>query len=439
MGKERKKKKDSRAAPLNKSKKDMKELMKESDRSFSIHSIGVAWRYVVVYLLEAASWALSDVVAFAGKRRAECVKWANRFWETGSFDDLARSGRPNVVDDADIELVKKEFSQSLPGTSLKVILKRLDGKLSNNSASEDTFRTALKNSGWSHQKVNFILPLHHATMDKRWAFAVKYRNVGLGNKAIFTDSKYFHGGEIEPRSKKSGFCAWAPDGEPRSIAKTQGSSYQVHAYGGVCKYGMTELTIVSGTTGLADAYKYDRDNPFFEKDSTDPAKAKKVKVFTSSVAHEEYRDIVMGGGPRSYKGLIHQAKAMFEKNGLQGQWYWQQDGAGAHSIKDTTIGKETRRLIDTVAPNVVDWPPSSPDLSPIENVWQHVEHVLWRDFNWTDKKTFTEALLKAWAQVSKDKTFIKNIMASVDRREGGGDEGGRIAQCLSRKGGQSDY
>ena len=31
-------------------------------------------------------------------------------------------------------------------------------------------------------------------MDKRWAFAVKYRDTGLGNKAIFTDSKYFPGG-----------------------------------------------------------------------------------------------------------------------------------------------------------------------------------------------------------------------------------------------------
>ena len=439
MGRQKKEKTHTgRANPLQGEKKKKSELLPVTERSFSILSIGVAWRYAVVYLLEVASWTLSEVVTFTGKKRKECAKWANRLWESGSVEDLVRSGRPSMVCDEDIELVKKEFIQSHPGTSLKVVLKRLEGKL-RSSAVEETFRAALKDSGWNHQKVKFILPLHHATMDKRWAFAVKYRNVGLGNKAIFTDSKYFHGGEIEPRSKKSGFCAWAPDGEPRTIAKTQGSSYQVHAYAGVCKYGMTELTIVSGTTGLPDAYQYERNNPFYEKDSADPAKAKKIKVFTSSVAHEEYRHIVMGGGPRSYKGLVHQAKEMFEKNGLHGQWHWQQDGAGAHSIKDTAIGKETRRLIDTVAPNVVDWPPSSPDLSPIENVWQHVEHVLWRDCAWTDRKTFTEALLKAWAQVSKDKTFIKNIMASVDRREGDGDMGGRIAQCLSRKGGQTDY
>ena len=35
-----------------------------------------------------------------------------------------------------------------------------------------------------------------------------------------------------------------PDGEPRTVFKTQGSVQQVHAYGGVCKHGLTELTIM---------------------------------------------------------------------------------------------------------------------------------------------------------------------------------------------------
>ena len=441
MGKTEKKKKKEESTPLGRGKAQKTKLLPEMQRSFSIVSLSVAWRYTVVYLLEVASWTLKEVASLVGKKPMECAKWANRMWANGSLEDLERTGRPTVIAEADVESVKAAFTASLPGTSLKVIMKRLqdEGKISKD-VKEETLRMALQHSGWSHQKVHFILPLHHETMDTRWAFAVKYRDTGLGKKAIFTDSKYFTGGDVEPRSKQKGFCAWAPDGEPRTIAKTQGASYQVHAYGGVCKYGMTDLTIVSGTTGLADAYKYARANPFYEVGSSDPAKAKHVTGWTSSVAHEEYRDIVMGGGPRKYKGLIHQAKQMFEKNGLHGEWYWQQDGAPAHSIKDTQIGKETRRLLNTVAPNVVEWPPSSPDLSPIENVWQQVEHILWRDFTWTDKKTFQQALLKAWDAVRKDGDFIRKIMASVDRRRAsGGDEGGRIAQCLARKGGQTDY
>ena len=176
-----------------------------------------------------------------------------------------------------------------------------------------------------------------------------------------------------------------------------------------------------------------------EQGSNDPSqKSKQIKVFTASVAHEEYHDIVMCGGPRNYKGLINDAKRMFNSAGVQ-NWYWQQDGAGCHSIADTEIGRETRRLITTIAPNIVEWPPHSPDLSPIENVWRQVEHVLWRDYSWTDGKSYTEALLKAWDQVGKDKEFIKKVMASVDRRSKGGDEGGRIAQVIARAGDQTDY
>ena len=265
MGKAQKeKRKQQKASPLQRAPATKAELLPPEDRVFSVASFGLAWRWTVVFLLEICSKTLKEVADLVKKRPMECAKWANRLWKDGSVEDLGRSGRVSEVSSADLEAIKAELARSLPGTSLKVVLKRLkDGGNFEGSLSEERYRVALNDSGWSHQKVVFVLPLNHATMDKRWAFAVKYRNVGLGNKAIFTDSKYFHGGEIEPRSKKVGFCSWAPDGEPRTIVKTQGSNYQVHVYGGVCKYGMTNLTVVSGTTGLADAYKYSRDNPFY--------------------------------------------------------------------------------------------------------------------------------------------------------------------------------
>ena len=131
-------------------------------------------------------------------------------------------------------------------------------------------------------------------------------------------------------------------------------------------------------------------------------------------------------------------RCTFEKAGEKA-WWWQQDGAPSHSIHDTLIGNETRRLIKSIAPNIVEWPATSPDLSPIENVWQHVEHVLWRDYTWHTQQEFQDSLLKAWKDVSNDKTFIKNIMASVDRRSKDGDKGGRIAQLLASKGDQTTY
>ena len=104
------------------------------------------------------------------------------------------------------------------------------------------------------------------SMDARWAFAHKYRDVGLGNCGIFTDSKYFVAGTVDVATKNSGFHSWAPNHEPRRVIKTQGNTYSAHVYGGVvCKYGLTELLFVSGTKGLSDAYTVNRKNPLFKK------------------------------------------------------------------------------------------------------------------------------------------------------------------------------
>ena len=146
----------------------------------------------------------------------------------------------------------------------------------------------------------------------------------------------------------------------------------------------------------------------------------------------------MGGGPRSYKGLIKDAQRMFQSNGVQ-RWYWQQDGAPVHTMADTEKGRATLNAIKGVTQWIVEWPPYSPDLSPIENVWQQVERVLWANYQWNDQKSFQDALKQAWEKVGDDKKFIQHVMASMDRRPRNGDQGGRIHQVIARKGGQTDY
>ena len=62
MGKQQQtKKKKQRASPLSRSKATKTELLSPEKRSHSISEIATAWRYVVVYLLEIASWTLGEV------------------------------------------------------------------------------------------------------------------------------------------------------------------------------------------------------------------------------------------------------------------------------------------------------------------------------------------------------------------------------------------
>ena len=73
-----------------------------------------------------------------------------------------------------------------------------------------------------------------------------------------------------------------------------------------------------------------------------------------------------GVGSREYIGIIQQSRLVEEANRKfgQGQWIFVQDGAPAHTSKETLDYFASQKV--KVMPG---WPPNSPDLNPIEMIW----------------------------------------------------------------------
>ena len=90
---------------------------------------------------------------------------------------------------------------------------------------------------------------------------------------------------------------------------------------------------------------------------------------------------------------------------------FQQDGARCHTSAMTT------RWLDTNIPSYIkpkDWPPNSPDLSPIENLWSILSQSVYRDPEPTNVKQLKRRLQHAWRSV-KVETLQALIKSMPDR------------------------
>jgi hypothetical protein len=90
-----------------------------------------------------------------------------------------------------------------------------------------------------------------------------------------------------------------------------------------------------------------------------------------------------------------------------GQWYFQQDNDPKHK------SHLVQDWIRESGIDVLDWPPYSPDLNPIENLWADVKRRAEMD-NPRTKEELKTALRKAWSEI--DARLIKKLIQSMPKR-----------------------
>lgn len=102
---------------------------------------------------------------------------------------------------------------------------------------------------------------------------------------------------------------------------------------------------------------------------------------------------------------------------------FQQDGASCHTSRAAKKWFEERNI------NVLEWPANSPDLNIIENVWSYLVRKVYE--NGRQYNSFAELednIYAAWDSIDPD--YLKKLVASMPDR---------MAQCLTMKGGPTNY
>ena len=65
---------------------------------------------------------------------------------------------------------------------------------------------------------------------------------------------------------------------------------------------------------------------------------------------------------------------------------------------------------------VIDWPPQSADMNPIENAWDLLKFEMGKLPTATSREQLKERIQEAWANLGKRKDVIKNLCDSMARR-----------------------
>jgi transposase len=174
----------------------------------------------------------------------------------------------------------------------------------------------------------------------------------------------------------------------------------VNVYAGLTRYGVTSMQEVTGTSTLCTSYTTKRG------------------IKSKNITQDEYRAVLSGT-------LLKEGCAIFSKH-KHYAWLLQQDNDKAHKEVMKTVSSWSRQGSCTIG-LVQSWPPNSPDLSPIENLWSLVQsRVTARGCN-----TFAEfraAVHDEWAKVTP--ALARQYMSSIPAR---------LAKCIEVNGEMTRY
>ncbi len=133
--------------------------------------------------------------------------------------------------------------------------------------------------------------------------------------------------------------------------------------------------------------------------------------FSGTLSADGYIDILR-------KELIPFMEQHYQDNDVT----FQQDGAPCHTAKKTCHFLESND-IKYIHPE--DWPPNSPDLNPIENLWANIQNIVSKR-KWKTQSGYERAIRDEWFKVTPDE--LHALIGSMPRR---------IAQC--KKAGGSTF
>lgn len=273
-------------------------------------------------------------------------RWVMRGSASQSLSSKPRSGRPRALSTPaanmalkallDEGLTAKEAAQQLhtKGYAAQVVHRSTLVRAAREAAASQGIRLAVHTGKPAKQ-------LTADTKQKRLAFALANRGRDWG-RVMFTDRKRF---QFWYPGTKVQRCRWVKKGT-KPEAYTVNKPQCVNLYAGITKAGITVSHLVAGTSKQKSAYKTKMGKPARNITCAEYGNVLKTTLLPGG-------DLLLPGSSRL-------------------PWVLQQDNDPSHKAAPAVIA--TWNNSQTNKCELLDnWPPNSPDLNPIENVWSWVD------------------------------------------------------------------
>jgi transposase len=314
-------------------------------------------------------------------------KWVDRYKATGDVKAMKQSGRPRLLDDEMGVTAHKLLLSEEHGHADGVATALVNQGIMSKKVSGRTVIRAAKRVGIAlGQPLKLVRgrpkkSLSDNTKRARLAFAKANRSRSWAT-VMFTDRKKFQ--FFYPGAKVK-HCRWMVKGQRLSAASVNHAQC-VNVYCGLTRHGMTEIHVVAGSSNHKTEYKNKKGSP------------------ARNITTAEYKDVMKST-------LLPQGTKIFSTRGIS-SWTMQQDNDPTHRSAKETISEWNASHSSSIS-LLQNWPPNSPDLSPIENVWAYVDAKI----NAMGCKTLAEykqAIVDHLQNLPK--TFITNLFNSLPKR-----------------------
>jgi transposase len=340
----------------------------------------IIFKYQELKVIEATARA-------CGVSREVARRWIRRYEATGGVQQLQKSGRKPSLSAAGASRAEQLLVNEETGGAFRVALQLLSEGYTTKRLHKSTIISAAKEAARRHgAKIHCVRgrPAKRLTADtksKRLQFAKANERTSWAN-VMFTDRKKFH---FSYPGAKVFSTAWVYKGNNRQ-ATTVNHPQCVNLYAGITKYGVTSCHLVAGTSKQQSKYTN--------------KKGQRSKNITAG----EYQDVLKAT-------LLPEGKRIFNAKGVA-QWQLQQDNDPSHREEPVIIQEWSSSHSSSITV-LGKWPPNSPDLNPIENVWAYVQGKV----NSLGCKSFEEFKVAVLDQVKAvPLSMLNNLFNSMPKR-----------------------